>query len=281
MSGPAALEPESSAPDDDPGRWITLAQLTAFGREWHDKGMEHGLTMARILAGPCDPPDDVDPSAEPPEPTHGVTEDEWRLAPSGRMGGSWLVVNASDEREDGTILLRNPLGYETWASTREVRSWPVCDEPLPVYPAPVPSEPPEPPAEPRRMQANPQGVLYHSREHDETRTCATPPSCVPPPCVPCAAPESPVPAPAPQTRCPQCGNAGWVLDAKIDKTPTTLELMPCIYPPCTFRGRDVAVLCLYGEWSDPVLHPSTGAVMSLSRADNGRWPVAALGEGER
>ncbi|HEX9991611.1 MAG TPA: hypothetical protein VGB14_01655 [Acidimicrobiales bacterium] len=56
-----------------------------------------------------------------------------------------------------------------------------------------------------------------------------------------------------------------MLDAKVNKHPTRLELMPCIYPPCPFSGRDVAVLCLYGEWERPVLHPMTGAVMSLSR----------------
>jgi hypothetical protein len=65
--------------------------------------------------------------------------------------------------------------------------------------------------------------------------------------------------------CPQCFGAGWVLDAKLDKEPTTLELIRCIYPPCEFSGRDVAVLCLYGEWERPALHPTTGAVMSLSR----------------
>lgn len=65
--------------------------------------------------------------------------------------------------------------------------------------------------------------------------------------------------------CPQCFGAGWVLDAKLDKEPTTLELIPCIYPPCSFSGRDVAVLCLYGEWERPVLHPATGAVMSVSQ----------------
>lgn len=65
--------------------------------------------------------------------------------------------------------------------------------------------------------------------------------------------------------CPQCFDAGWILDAKVDKHPTTLELIPCIYPPCEHRGREVAVLCLYGEWANPIPHPATGAVMSLSR----------------
>lgn len=65
-------------------------------------------------------------------------------------------------------------------------------------------------------------------------------------------------------RCTQCYGAGWVLDAKVDKDPTTLELIPCLIHDCPFSGRDVAVLCLYGRWDHPVLHPITGAVMSLS-----------------
>lgn len=72
-------------------------------------------------------------------------------------------------------------------------------------------------------------------------------------------------------RCPECQGAGWVLDAKLHLSPTTLELIPCIYPPCESSRRQVAVLCLYGEWDSPVLHPSTGAVMSLSQ----RKPSAA------
>ena len=71
--------------------------------------------------------------------------------------------------------------------------------------------------------------------------------------------------------CPQCFGAGWVLDAKLDMDPTTLELIPCIYPPCPYSARPVAVLCLYGEWTNPVLHPQTGHVMSLSRIDDSRW----------
>lgn len=71
--------------------------------------------------------------------------------------------------------------------------------------------------------------------------------------------------------CPMCYAAGWIIEAKIDKNPTTLELMPCFYPPCANSGRDVAVLCLYGEWENPVLHPQTGAVMSLSKTKETRW----------
>ena len=69
--------------------------------------------------------------------------------------------------------------------------------------------------------------------------------------------------------CSQCFGAGWVLDCKVDKDPTTLELMPCLIPDCRFSGRDVAVLCLYGEWEQPILHPVTGAVMSLSQRREG------------
>lgn len=65
--------------------------------------------------------------------------------------------------------------------------------------------------------------------------------------------------------CPQCFDAGWVLDAKLNHSPTTLELIPCIYPPCRFSGRAVAILCLYGDWDHPILHPTNGGVMSLSR----------------
>jgi hypothetical protein len=65
--------------------------------------------------------------------------------------------------------------------------------------------------------------------------------------------------------CGMCFGAGWILDAKLDKEPTTLELIPCIHPECDRSGRDVAVLCLYGEWTSPVLHPTTGHVMSLSQ----------------
>lgn len=78
--------------------------------------------------------------------------------------------------------------------------------------------------------------------------------------------------------CPQCFNAGWVLDAKVNMDPTTLELIPCIYPECTVSGRDVATLCLYGEWTNPVLHPTTGAVMSLERVAQPRhfdYPIGA------
>ncbi len=74
-----------------------------------------------------------------------------------------------------------------------------------------------------------------------------------------------------RTECGQCYGAGWVLDAKVDKTPTTLELIPCIIPDCPFSGREVAVLCLYGEWENPVLHPATGAVMSLTKTSTSRW----------
>lgn len=63
--------------------------------------------------------------------------------------------------------------------------------------------------------------------------------------------------------CPMCGDAGWVLDAKLDREPTTLELMECFHPECGVSGRDVAVLCLYGKWTAPALHPTTGHVMSL------------------
>lgn len=66
--------------------------------------------------------------------------------------------------------------------------------------------------------------------------------------------------------CSQCFGAGWVVEAKVDCEPTTLELLPCFYPLCTHKGREVAVLCLYGKWGSPVLHPVTGAVMSLSPA---------------
>lgn len=73
-------------------------------------------------------------------------------------------------------------------------------------------------------------------------------------------------------RCFLCGNAGWVLDAKIDDEPTTLELLPCFAPECPVSGRDVAVLCLFGKWGDPVFQPNAGtAVMSLRRVD--RWPT--------
>lgn len=73
--------------------------------------------------------------------------------------------------------------------------------------------------------------------------------------------------------CPQCFDAGWVLDAKLDMEPTTLELIRCIYPTCEQSGRDVAVLCLYGKWTNPVLHPVTGAVMSLEQVESEQQEV--------
>lgn len=68
-------------------------------------------------------------------------------------------------------------------------------------------------------------------------------------------------------RCSLCGDAGWVLDAKVDRDPTTLELLPCLFPDCRWSGRDVAVLCLGGQWDRPAPHPVSGAVMSLQRCD--------------
>jgi nitrite reductase/ring-hydroxylating ferredoxin subunit len=76
--------------------------------------------------------------------------------------------------------------------------------------------------------------------------------------------------------CPQCFDAGWVLDAKIDNEPTTLEMIRCIYPGCEMSGRDVAVLCLYGEWHKPVFHPTTGAVMSLEQLREVRHAPSAF-----
>jgi hypothetical protein len=81
--------------------------------------------------------------------------------------------------------------------------------------------------------------------------------------------------------CSQCYGAGWVLDAKVNLSPTTLELIPCIIPDCPFSGREVAVLCLYGEWENPVLHPTTGAVMSLTKTHDTRWAQPSAPSGGR
>jgi hypothetical protein len=69
--------------------------------------------------------------------------------------------------------------------------------------------------------------------------------------------------------CTLCHNAGWILDAKPDKHPTTLELMPCILPDCKHSGRPVANLSLFAEWGNPVFHPTNkNAVMSLEQINN-------------
>ena len=73
------------------------------------------------------------------------------------------------------------------------------------------------------------------------------------------------------TVCPQCFDAGWVLDAKLDKEPTTLELIPCIYPPCTKSRRPVAVLCVDMLRATPTMHPSEGYVMSLVPQRTREW----------
>lgn len=71
--------------------------------------------------------------------------------------------------------------------------------------------------------------------------------------------------------CSQCFGAGWVIEAKVDKHPTTLELLPCMIPDCPYSGREVGVLCLYGEWTNPILHPKTGHIMSVSPSPERRW----------
>jgi hypothetical protein len=66
--------------------------------------------------------------------------------------------------------------------------------------------------------------------------------------------------------CCLCFDVGYVLEAKLKHNPTQLELMPCFYPDCENSGRPVDLLCLYGEWKNPALHPKTGNIMSVEHA---------------
>ena len=73
------------------------------------------------------------------------------------------------------------------------------------------------------------------------------------------------------SRCPFCGNAGWILDSRTDRYPISLELIACIYPECSVSGRAVAQLSVIGpKFTSVAEHPTEGYVMSLSRPMSAR-----------
>lgn len=41
------------------------------------------------------------------------------------------------------------------------------------------------------------------------------------------------------TACPQCYDVGWVLDARLDREPLTVELIECPIPDCPASGRRI------------------------------------------
>ena len=73
------------------------------------------------------------------------------------------------------------------------------------------------------------------------------------------------------SRCPFCGNAGWILDSRTDRSPISLELIACIHPECSVSGRAVAQLSVIGpKFTSVAEHPTEGYVMSLSRPRGAR-----------
>lgn len=69
------------------------------------------------------------------------------------------------------------------------------------------------------------------------------------------------------THCPVCGGCGWYLDyaGGGNQDPATLEVVPCIYPPCDASGRPVAHLSVNNlHMTRPVVGPN-GIVLALGR----------------
>lgn len=69
-----------------------------------------------------------------------------------------------------------------------------------------------------------------------------------------------------------------------------LEMIPCIYPPCPYSGREIQNICFKGvQFKHVSLHPKHRWVMSVSDPDYEDWvkrnapPAEAEGaqEGER
>lgn len=68
-------------------------------------------------------------------------------------------------------------------------------------------------------------------------------------------------------RCPICGGCGWTLDyaGGGNRDPVTLELLPCIYPPCEASGRPISHLSVdTAEFTRAVVGP-TGIVLAVGR----------------
>ena len=68
-------------------------------------------------------------------------------------------------------------------------------------------------------------------------------------------------------RCPVCGGAGWYLDyaGGGNADPATLELLPCIYPPCEASGRPVEhVSVQHLAFTRPVVGPD-GTILAIGR----------------
>ena len=70
-----------------------------------------------------------------------------------------------------------------------------------------------------------------------------------------------------RSRCPLCGNLGWVLDCN-DLTrpgPRMAEFIECFHPECTVSGRPIQSVCFKGvEFQSVAWHPSKNFVMSVS-----------------
>jgi len=78
--------------------------------------------------------------------------------------------------------------------------------------------------------------------------------------------------------CPECRGVGWLLNENHagdgnERGPLTLDLLPCIYPPCEAAKapRPIATLGVRGQFTDVVRHPSTGDVLALTGFTGPVW----------
>ena len=71
------------------------------------------------------------------------------------------------------------------------------------------------------------------------------------------------------TSCSLCHDTGWVIEAKVKADGiTTLEIIPCLIPDCSYSGRKVELVSLdMMKMHRANFHPKEHFIMSVSKGD--------------